>query len=270
MSGRLGHRVYYFCPEDGDDEAHPNVYALPANAEVDLGLIQRTFPLAEHQGETFVFRFKFPFKKRYVWLDLSSPDEPLPLYNGKLVMKVSRVVTGESTASVTEQPSSRVGNSPAVAGGTTSSKKASKASKTKKASASSSPPSAASSPPSSSSSVPSAQRASPEPEPINFFEESTSSTAASHSTSTTAAASAEADFFSPAPAVDFFASEQPSNATPATTGAPIASPSSNSNELLDLDFSSPSPAPAPTSASSATNNSNSKQSEVFGDLMFQM
>ena len=102
----MAHQVYYFVPEDGDEEKHPNVYTLPPNSEVDLGVIQQTFPLAAAPGEVFVFRFKFRWKKGYVWLDLSSQNDPLPLFDGRIVMKVSRIFSDENSVAPPQQATS--------------------------------------------------------------------------------------------------------------------------------------------------------------------
>ena len=258
--------VYYFIAEDGDDEKHPNVYTLPSGSDVDFGLIQRTFPVAAVDGEVFVFRFKFPWKKGYVWLDLASPDDALPLFNGRLIMKVSRMATD----GVSSPPPQR---------GTASSGHSRPASTTAKSSASS--PLALDSS-QDEVSVPEQVDAEPAPaqapkaraESVDFFNESP---ATGHNAAQ-AQAQEEADFFSathhapapaPAPApIDFFAHSADANSS---TASPAPSADTH-GDLLDLDFSavSASPSPAPAPAPDSGSSSPPAKNDMFNGMMFQM
>lgn len=82
-------KVYYFIAEDGDEEAHPNVFSIPKPArQVGLGDVVAHFPLKQHP---YHFRFKRAFQTKYVWLDVLSESQPLPQFEGALVCKVTRL-----------------------------------------------------------------------------------------------------------------------------------------------------------------------------------
>ncbi|KAH9255096.1 hypothetical protein BASA81_006855 [Batrachochytrium salamandrivorans] len=92
-------KVYYFIAEDGDEEAHPNVFSIPKPArQVGLGDVVAHFPLKQHP---YHFRFKRAFQTKYVWLDVLSESQPLPQFEGALVCKVTRL--GEASASFPAQ-----------------------------------------------------------------------------------------------------------------------------------------------------------------------
>ena len=74
--------VYYFIPEDNENENKMNIFK-----DVKIQDIKDNFPLP---GE-YYFRFKFEFMDKNVWIDFNNPSGALPKYDGKIIMKVSRL-----------------------------------------------------------------------------------------------------------------------------------------------------------------------------------
>ena len=67
----------------------PNAFILKRpQAEITLANIEKEFPL---QGE-LVFRFKYNHSGTTVWLDLSNKKCPVPKYDNRIIMKVTRKV----------------------------------------------------------------------------------------------------------------------------------------------------------------------------------
>ena len=58
-----------------------------AQEEVKLTNIKTNFPL---EGE-YHFRFKCKYNNNVVWLDLENDDTKLPLFNGRIFVKVTRI-----------------------------------------------------------------------------------------------------------------------------------------------------------------------------------
>ena len=80
--------VYYYIPEDCDDLAMPNAYAIPKGIEaITLSDIEGQFPL---KGEEFHFRFKYKYNGASVWLDLANKQCKVPKVDGRIIMKVTR------------------------------------------------------------------------------------------------------------------------------------------------------------------------------------
>lgn len=89
----------YFLPEDGDEEGTPNVFLSPKPAQPGypplLGQIKGSFPLPG----LYHFRFKtalVPGTDRDkhavpVWMDAVDDSEPVPVWQGSIVAKVTRV-----------------------------------------------------------------------------------------------------------------------------------------------------------------------------------
>ena len=79
--------VFYYVPEDKDELAMPNAYAIPKNSEdITLFDIEKLFPL---DGD-FHFRFKYKYNGQSVWLDLNNKKCKVPKVDGKIIMKVTR------------------------------------------------------------------------------------------------------------------------------------------------------------------------------------
>ena len=55
--------------------------------------IEENFPLP---GK-YKFRFKFEFMNKNVWIDFNNPNTVLPLFEGKIIMKVTRINWGEES-----------------------------------------------------------------------------------------------------------------------------------------------------------------------------
>ena len=80
--------VYYFIPEDNEKEDKMNIFIIYKDyKDIRLKDIKDNFPL---QGE-YYFRFKFEFNEKNVWIDFNNPVGALPRYDGKIIMKVTRL-----------------------------------------------------------------------------------------------------------------------------------------------------------------------------------
>ena len=80
--------IYYFIPEDNENENKMNIFIIYKNyKDIRLQDIKDNFPL---KGE-YYFRFKFEFMEKNVWIDFNNPNGVLPKYDGKIIMKVSRL-----------------------------------------------------------------------------------------------------------------------------------------------------------------------------------
>ena len=87
--------IYYYVPEDRDDLAVPNAYLVRKPlAEVTLETIEETFPMAG----SYTFRFKYSHGGNKVWLDLVKKSVPVPKYDNKIIMKVTRNVAKDQLA----------------------------------------------------------------------------------------------------------------------------------------------------------------------------
>jgi len=80
--------VFYYVPEDGDEEDHPNFFTIGRAAnKVRLGDVKKAFPLPGG----YHFRFKKTFKSTFVWLDVLDDYDVVPRFDGQIVAKVSRL-----------------------------------------------------------------------------------------------------------------------------------------------------------------------------------
>jgi hypothetical protein len=81
--------VRYFVPEDKDTEDKPNAFIInKPQDQLRLKDLRESFPLP---GE-YHFRFKFPLtNKKVVWLDFNKEETAIPLFNNKIIIKVSRL-----------------------------------------------------------------------------------------------------------------------------------------------------------------------------------
>ena len=87
--------VYYYVPEDQDDLAMPNAFAIPKALEaITLQDIESLFPLhdAENRstGDAYHFRFKYKYNGQSVWLDLANKQCKVPKVDNRIIMKVTR------------------------------------------------------------------------------------------------------------------------------------------------------------------------------------
>jgi len=90
--------IRYFLPEDGDEEAYPNVFLAPKprqpGAPPTLGQVRNAFPLPG----TYHFRFKSPLYPggdrdkgaMAVWMDVTKENAVVPTWKNTIVAKVSR------------------------------------------------------------------------------------------------------------------------------------------------------------------------------------
>ena len=80
--------IRYFNPEDKDIEDKPNAFIIYKKIdEIRLCDIRDNFPLP---GE-YHYRFKFELSKKSVWLDFNKEESNIPIYDKKIIMKVSRL-----------------------------------------------------------------------------------------------------------------------------------------------------------------------------------
>lgn len=80
--------VYYYIPEDREDPEKLNAFLIYKDIEsVKIDDIKQNFPLP---GQ-YYFRFKFKFDNKNVWIDFNNPDALLPRYDGKIIIKVTRI-----------------------------------------------------------------------------------------------------------------------------------------------------------------------------------
>ena len=95
--------VFYYIPEDYDELAMPNAFAIPKQVnDITLQDIEQFFPLKQG-GEQFYFRFKYKYNTSSVWLDLNNRKVGVPKHDGKIIMKVTRkeakyVPTGDNSS----------------------------------------------------------------------------------------------------------------------------------------------------------------------------
>ena len=87
--------IYYWVPEDKDELAMPNAFILRRPiSEVTLEHIEKEFSL---KGD-LVFRFKYNHSGTTVWLDLNNKKCPVPKYENRIIMKVTRKVPKDTSA----------------------------------------------------------------------------------------------------------------------------------------------------------------------------
>lgn len=92
--------IHYFVPEDNETQERLNVFVIYKNyKDVRISDIQENFPLP---GK-YQFRFKFEFMGKNVWIDFNNPNSVLPQFEGKVIMKVTRINWGEETKSNEKQ-----------------------------------------------------------------------------------------------------------------------------------------------------------------------
>lgn len=80
--------IHYFVPEDNEKQESLNAFIIyKPYQDVRLKDIEENFPLP---GK-YYFRFKFEFMKKNVWIDFNNPNSSLPQFEGKIIMKVTRI-----------------------------------------------------------------------------------------------------------------------------------------------------------------------------------
>ena len=87
--------VYYYVPEDLDDLAMPNAFAVPKALDaITLQDIESLFPLPDangkQAGDAYHFRFKYKYGGQSVWLDLANKQCKVPKVDNRIIMKVTR------------------------------------------------------------------------------------------------------------------------------------------------------------------------------------
>mmetsp|Transcript_102869 Transcript_102869/g.331888 ORF Transcript_102869/g.331888 Transcript_102869/m.331888 type:complete len:203 (+) Transcript_102869:89-697(+) len=101
--------IYYYIPEDKDEADIPNAFpVLKPGGGVRLQDIRAKFPLPG----TYHFRFKMRLGESAsaLWMDVTNEESQVPVCDGKIVAKVTRLSWGASAGSAARGPA-------AVAGG---------------------------------------------------------------------------------------------------------------------------------------------------------
>ena len=81
-------------PEDGDEMAHPNIFEMNGGASnsVSLKSFRGAFPMKGDYHFRFLTSINIESGKGItVWMDCSDEDAPVPLQNGGIFAKVSRI-----------------------------------------------------------------------------------------------------------------------------------------------------------------------------------
>ena len=91
--------IKYIVPEDGDDQAHPNVFKITASQAPTLGQLKKAFPLP---GK-YHFRCLRSINNMTVWMDTTDDNAALVAFEGAIFLKASRI--GENNMRH-QQPSS--------------------------------------------------------------------------------------------------------------------------------------------------------------------
>lgn len=82
-------RVKYIIPEDGDTIEHPNVFRLRIQSDIlTLHMLRQQFPVP---GQ-YQFRFMSNFGGMSIWRDLTDDNDCIPIQNGNVFIKASRLV----------------------------------------------------------------------------------------------------------------------------------------------------------------------------------
>jgi len=80
--------VYYYIPEDHDDQETPNVFGVMVGKNnIRLQHIYDNFPL---KG-AYIFRFKVMYDNAVAWLDLPDLETKLPTFKDRIVIKATRI-----------------------------------------------------------------------------------------------------------------------------------------------------------------------------------
>jgi len=80
--------VQYYLPEDYEDPEKLNAFIIYKECEsIKMNDIKENFPLP---GQ-YYYRFKFKFQNKNVWIDFNNEEASLPKFEGKIIMKVSRI-----------------------------------------------------------------------------------------------------------------------------------------------------------------------------------
>ena len=113
--------VKYFIPEDGDEQAHPNVFRLDSTqptfseiksvsstqVQIILSFVFTRHLLKPFQAFPVAGNYHFRFLKNIgshiVWLDVVDDGSALPTFQGSLFIKASRIANSSSAAASTRQ-----------------------------------------------------------------------------------------------------------------------------------------------------------------------
>ena len=101
--------IKYIVPEDGDDQAHPNVFKITAPQAPTLGQLKKAFPLP---GK-YHFRCLRSINNMTVWMDTTDDNAVLVTFEGAIFLKASRI--GESNMRQQQPSSSSIPTTTAVA-----------------------------------------------------------------------------------------------------------------------------------------------------------
>ena len=80
--------VQYYIPEDNEDSEKMNAFIIYKESDtIKLNDIKENFPIP---GD-YYFRFRFKFQNKSVWIDFNNEEATLPKFDGKIIIKVSRI-----------------------------------------------------------------------------------------------------------------------------------------------------------------------------------
>mmetsp|Transcript_109749 Transcript_109749/g.291519 ORF Transcript_109749/g.291519 Transcript_109749/m.291519 type:complete len:174 (-) Transcript_109749:81-602(-) len=90
--------IYYYIPEDKDEADIPNAFpVLKPGGQIQLRDIRAKFPLP---GK-YHFRFKMRLGDTVsaLWMDVTNEDSQVPMFDGRIVAKVTRLSWGLAASS---------------------------------------------------------------------------------------------------------------------------------------------------------------------------
>uniref|UniRef100_A0A7S4Q5L5 DIX domain-containing protein n=1 Tax=Alexandrium monilatum TaxID=311494 RepID=A0A7S4Q5L5_9DINO len=95
--------IYYHIPEDKDEADVPNAFpVLKAGGEIRLQDIRAKFPLPGKYH--FRFKMRLGDTAAALWMDVTNEDSQVPLFDGKIVAKVTRLSWGQVANSPAPPP----------------------------------------------------------------------------------------------------------------------------------------------------------------------
>mmetsp|Transcript_64152 Transcript_64152/g.128820 ORF Transcript_64152/g.128820 Transcript_64152/m.128820 type:complete len:187 (-) Transcript_64152:98-658(-) len=90
--------IYYYIPEDKDEADIPNAFpVLKPGGEIRLRDIRAKFPLPGKYH--FRFKMRLGDTSSALWMDVTNEDSQVPMFDGKIVAKVTRLSWGQAASS---------------------------------------------------------------------------------------------------------------------------------------------------------------------------
>jgi len=86
--------IHYYIPEDKDETEKLNLFMVYKDVDsLRYNDIKDNFPLPG----SYYFRFKFKMNNQIVWIDLTNQGAPIPRFDNKIIVKVSRLSWSSET-----------------------------------------------------------------------------------------------------------------------------------------------------------------------------